>query len=101
MDSSLLPGRLRLHSNDRRRVALVLLRAFQSGDPRWMTDQQAQEKKWQVREDEKAPTIYFAKPYEVEDDEAEDGKKTLRVLKHHPVFHASKVFEVIEVKREK
>ncbi|MGA2722121.1 MAG: ArdC family protein [Bryobacteraceae bacterium] len=62
MDSSLLPGRLRLHSNDRRRVALVLLRAFQSGDPRWMSYQQAQEKKGQVREDEKSTTIFFAKP---------------------------------------
>ena len=67
------------------------LRAFQSGDPRWMTYQQAQEKKWQVRKGEKSTTIFFTKPYEVADDEAEDGKKTIRFLKHYAVFHASQV----------
>jgi antirestriction protein ArdC len=67
------------------------MRAFTTGDPRWMTYQQAQEKKWQVRKAEKSTTIFFAKPYEVEDDTTEDGKKTLRVLKHYAVFHASQV----------
>jgi len=67
------------------------MRAFQSGDPRWMTYQQAHEKDWQVRKGEKATTIFFAKPYEVEDDEAEDGRKTIRVLKHYAVFHASQI----------
>jgi antirestriction protein ArdC len=67
------------------------VRAFQTGDPRWMTYQQAQEKKWQVRKGEKSTTIFFSKPYEVEDDETEDGKKTVRVLKHYAVFHASQV----------
>jgi antirestriction protein ArdC len=67
------------------------LRAFQSGDPRWMTYQQAQEKKWQVRKGEKSTTIFFAKRYEIEDDQAEDSKKTIRVLKHYAVFHASQV----------
>jgi antirestriction protein ArdC len=67
------------------------LRAFQSGDPRWMTYQQAQEKQWQVRKGEKSTTIFFSKPYEIEDDEAEDGRKTIRVLKHYAVFHASQV----------
>lgn len=57
------------------------MRAFQSGDPRWMTYQQAHEKKWQVRKGEKATTIFFAKQYGVDDDEAEDGRKTVRVLK--------------------
>src|SRR5277367_1427639 len=55
------------------------MRAFQSGDPRWMTYQQAQEKKWQVRKGEKSTTIFFTKPYDVEDDEAEDGTKMIRV----------------------
>src|ERR1700741_4799203 len=41
------------------------LRAFQSGDPRWMTYQQAQEKHWQVRKDERSTTIFFTKPYEI------------------------------------
>jgi antirestriction protein ArdC len=67
------------------------MRAFQSGDPRWMPYQQAHEKHWQVRKGEKATTIFFAKPYEVEDDEAEDGRKTIRVLKHYAVFHASQI----------
>ena len=67
------------------------MRAFQSGDPRWMTYQQAHEKHWQVRKGEKSTTIFFAKPYEVEDEEADDGKKTIRVLKHYAVFHASQI----------
>jgi antirestriction protein ArdC len=67
------------------------MRAFQSGDPRWMTYQQAQEKKWQVRKGEKSTTIFFTKPYEVEDEEADDGKKTIRFLKHYAVFHASQI----------
>jgi len=67
------------------------LRAFESGDPRWMTYQQAQEKHWQVRRGEHATTIFFAKPYEVDDDEADDGQRTVRVLKHYAVFHASQI----------
>jgi len=67
------------------------LRAFQSGDPRWMTYQQAQEKHWQVRKGEKSTTIFFSKPLEVEDEAAEDGKKLVRVLKHYAVFHASQI----------
>jgi antirestriction protein ArdC len=67
------------------------MRAFESGDPRWMTYQQAHEKHWQVRKGEKATTIFFAKPCEVEDDETDDGRKTVRVLKHYAVFHASQI----------
>jgi antirestriction protein ArdC len=67
------------------------MRAFQSGDPRWMTHQQAQEKKCQVRKGEKSTVIFFSKPYEVDDDEIEDAKKTIRVLKHYYVFHASQI----------
>jgi antirestriction protein ArdC len=67
------------------------LRAFESGDPRWMTYQQAHERRWQVRKGEKATTIFFSKPHEIEDDKAEDGRKTVRVLKHHAVFHASQI----------
>lgn len=67
------------------------MRAFQAGDPRWMTYQQAHEKNWQVRKGEKATTIFFTKPYEVEDDEARDAKKQVRVLKHYAVFHASQI----------
>jgi len=66
-------------------------RAFESGDPRWMTYQQAQEKKWQVRKGERSTTIFFAKPREIDDEETEDGRKTIRVLKHYAVFHASQI----------
>ena len=65
--------------------------AFLTGDPRWMTYQQAHEKGYQVRKGEKSTTIFFTKPYEVEDDKAEDGKKTLRFMKHFAVFHASQI----------
>ena len=67
------------------------MRAFASGDPRWMTYQQAQGKDWQVRKGEKSTTIFFTKPCEVEDEEAEDGKRSFRVLKHYAVFHASQI----------
>jgi antirestriction protein ArdC len=67
------------------------MRAFQSGDPRWMSYQQAQERRWQVRQGEKATTIFFTKPYEVADENSDEGKKTVRVLKSYHVFHASQV----------
>jgi len=67
------------------------MRAFQTGDPRWMTYQQARGKNWQVRKGERSTTIFFTKPYEVEDEGAEDGTKTIRVLKHYAVFHASQI----------
>ena len=63
----------------------------QSGDPRWMTYQQAQDKDWQVRKCERSTTIFFTKPYEVEDEESEDGRKMIRVMKHYAVFHASQI----------
>jgi len=66
-------------------------RAFESGDPRWMTYQQAQQKNWQVHKGERATTIFFTKPFEVEDENGEDGKKKIRLLRHYAVFHASQV----------
>ena len=69
------------------------LRAFRSGDPRWVTYQQAHEKSWQVRKGEKSTTIFFTKKHQVDDKDAdeEDGKKTVRVLKHYAVFHATQI----------
>jgi len=67
------------------------LRAFESGDPRWMTYQQAQEKNWQVRKGERSTSIFLAKPLEIDDDEKEDGRKTIKLLKHYAVFHASQI----------
>jgi len=70
------------------------MRAFASGDPRWMTYQQAQEKGWQVRKGEKSTTIFFTKRYEVEDEAAENGKKAVNVFRHYAVFHASQIDRV-------
>jgi len=67
------------------------LRAFESADPRWMTYQQAHEKNWQVRKGERSTTIFFTKPLEVDDEETEDAKRTIRLLKHYAVFHASQI----------
>jgi antirestriction protein ArdC len=74
------------------------LRAFQRGDPRWMTYQQAHEKHWQIRKSEKSTTIFFTKLFEVEDEQSEDGKKSIRVLRHHSVFHASQIDGIPEYK---
>ncbi|MFZ0270958.1 MAG: zincin-like metallopeptidase domain-containing protein [Acidobacteriaceae bacterium] len=65
--------------------------AFTTSDPRWMTYQQAAEKKWQVRKGSKATIIFFTKQYEVEDDDAEGGKKAIRFLRSYAVFHASQI----------
>ncbi len=67
------------------------LRAFETGDPRWMTYQQAQEKRWQVRKGERSTTIFFTKSYKVDDEASEDETKTVRVLRHYSVFHASQI----------
>ena len=56
-----------------------------------MTYQQAKEKNWQVRKGEKATTIFFYKPLEVDDPEAEDGTRTIPMLKSYAVFHASQI----------
>lgn len=70
--------------------------AFTTADPRWCTYQQAQVKKWQVRKGEKATTIFFTKQYQIHDedkpaDDADEDGKTVRVLKHYSVFHASQI----------
>lgn len=67
------------------------MRAFETGDPRWMTYQQAREKRWQVRKGARSTTIFFTKSYEVEDEVAEDETKTVRILRHYAVFHASQI----------
>ena len=66
-------------------------RSFTSGDPRWLTYQQAREAGWQVRKGEKSATIFFYKPLQIEDAEAEDGTRTIPMLKTYHVFHASQV----------
>lgn len=70
--------------------------AFTTGDPRWCTYQQAQEKKWQVRKGEKSTTIFFTKQLTVKDakeggEEPDDDGKVVRMLRHYAVFHASQL----------
>jgi antirestriction protein ArdC len=67
------------------------IRAFQSGDPRWMTYQQAHDEGWQVRKGEKSTTIFFYKPLEIEDEKAEDKTRIVPILKHYAVFHATQI----------
>ena len=67
---------------------------FATGDPRWMSFIQAQEKGWQVRKGEKATTIFFFKQVELRGDgHVDDGEdvKTVPVLRSYPVFHASQI----------
>lgn len=72
-------------------------RAWETGDPRWCSYKQAQERGWQVRGGEKATTIFFYKPVEIEDKDAQptaDGDpatKLVPVLRSYPVFHASQI----------
>jgi antirestriction protein ArdC len=56
-----------------------------------MTYQQAREEGWQVRKGEKATTIFFYKPLEVDDEAAKDGTRIIPMLKSYSVFHASQV----------
>ncbi|MBF0325577.1 MAG: DUF1738 domain-containing protein [Alphaproteobacteria bacterium] len=73
-------------------------RAFETGDPRWCSYKQAQENGWQVRGGEKASTIFFFKRVELKGDGAvegdndnDDDRKTVPVLRSYPVFHASQM----------
>ena len=66
-------------------------RSFATGDPCWMTYQQAREAGWQVRKGEKSAAIFFYKPLEIEDAEAKDGTRTIPMLKTYHVFHASQI----------
>lgn len=70
-------------------------RAFESGDPRWCSYKQAQERGWQVRGGEKASTVFFFKRVELSsrDGVTDDGadSKTVPVLRSYPVFHASQM----------
>jgi antirestriction protein ArdC len=70
--------------------------SFGSGDPRWLTFKQAQEKGWMVRKGSKASTVVFFKKLELGDradgnaDERE-RRRIVPVLRSYPVFHASQV----------
>ena len=69
--------------------------AFASGDPRWATYKQAEERGWQVRRGERGTTGYFFKRLELRDDTKpegdEDAVKRIPLLRAFVVFHASQI----------
>ncbi len=72
------------------------LRAFETGDPRWCTYQQASEAGWQIRKGEKSTGIFFFKPLQVEDKDAEPsedgpGSRMIGMLRSYSVFHSSQI----------
>jgi antirestriction protein ArdC len=69
-------------------------RAFETGDPRWCSFNQARDKGWNVRKGEKATTIVFLKKLTVEDKDApagDDATKQIPMIRAWPVFHASQI----------
>ena len=79
--------------------------AFVSGDPRFCTYKQAQEKGWQVRKDEKATPIVFYRPLEVDNDKYDPSKedspatRMIGMLRFFSVFHVSQMDGVPPHKR--
>jgi antirestriction protein ArdC len=80
----------------------INLLAFQTGDPRWCSFLQAKEKGWNVKKGSRATTIFFSKKLILKDDrdgdEHDDEGKTVRMLRHYPVFHASQIDGIPEYK---
>jgi antirestriction protein ArdC len=69
--------------------------AFSSGDPRWATYKQAEDRGWQVRRGERGTTGYFFKRLELRDDSKpegdEDAVKRIPLLRAFTLFHASQI----------
>jgi antirestriction protein ArdC len=69
--------------------------AFSSGDPRWATYKQAEDRGWQVRKGERGTTGYFFKRLELRDDTKsegdEDAMKRIPLLRAFSLFHASQI----------
>jgi antirestriction protein ArdC len=69
--------------------------AFSSGDPRWATYKQAEDRGWQVRKGERGTTGYFFKRLELRDDTKPDGDedavKRIPLLRAFSLFHASQI----------
>jgi len=69
--------------------------AFTTGDPRFCTYKQAQDKGWQVKKGEKSTVVFFFKPLEIEDEKAKDGTRVVPILRHYSVFHVSQMEGVL------
>jgi antirestriction protein ArdC len=69
--------------------------AFESGDPRWATYKQAEERGWQVRKGERGTTGYFFKRLELRDDtraaDDEDAVRRIPLLRAFTLFHATQI----------
>jgi antirestriction protein ArdC len=69
--------------------------AFASGDPRWATYKQSEERGWQVRKGERGTTGYFFKRLELRDDskpeDDEDSVRRIPLLRAFSLFHASQI----------
>jgi antirestriction protein ArdC len=69
--------------------------AFSSGDPRWATYKQAEDRGWQVRHGEHGTTGYFFKRLELRDDsrpeDEEDAARQIPLLRAFTLFHASQI----------
>jgi antirestriction protein ArdC len=72
--------------------------AFSSGDPRWATYKQAEDRGWQVRKGERGTTGYFFKKLELRDDskpdDSEDAMRRIPLLRSFTLFHASQIDDV-------
>lgn len=69
-------------------------KAFDTGDPRWVSYEQAKAKGWQVRGGERGTPVYFFKRVEVDGEPDPDGQvetRTVPVIRAYTVFHASQV----------
>ena len=73
--------------------------AFSSGDPRWATYKQAEDRGWQVRRGERGTTGFFFKRLELRDDKKdgsgpegdEDAVRRIPLLRAFTLFHASQI----------
>src|SRR3954453_13440778 len=73
--------------------------AFASGDPRWATYKQAEDRGWQVRKGERGTTGYFFKKLELRDnqvdgsglEEGEDNVRRIPLLRSFSLFHATQI----------
>ena len=69
--------------------------AFTSGDPRWATYKQSEERGWQVRKGERGTAGFFFKRLEVRDekrsDDDEDAVRRIPLLRAFILFHASQI----------
>jgi antirestriction protein ArdC len=69
--------------------------AFTSGDPRWATYKQSEERGWRVRKGERGTTGFFFRRLEVRDDtkpeDDEDSVRRIPLLRAFTLFHASQI----------